>query len=584
MKTSPPAAEAPHKPDWAEFILKGGKIGSAVGTVAGFVGDFIRPLGPCNLYITGAAAVAAILFGVSWVKLDARQKWNLDKLVPQQAFAFTTFLLLSVSFWVVLDAAAGDDGRGVVAGNVPALATIQDSLLGIQRDVAVIRQDVAAVKDATEKTAEGVTRLVEHSAASRDVLERAAAAVEGMTDRLDEIGGAGGLVANPRSPLDWLSNADVLQGRGDLAAARKAYDGYFEVEPGDFIDAWQGYFDLLRAEFGSDIRGREIYERRLESRPGTIAGRIVLLASTPDEPSARQLRALRTQHPDYLPLLPAIAVNLDPEWTIDFAEYLDLASDYQRRGGPTRRQEFLIRPADESSTWAATLTTFGKRRMPDLTVRLVVEVSQSCGPCDMTVVAVGIADAKPPRAISLCFPDADPITFPLGPKNPAGAEARHVIFELDADEAGPVRFTKRDPADRRACGHVGTVTGIGSKPVMVGVEFVDARGRTFRFPEPVPLAVSQFEARIVEPRAFDDRGPLLQITSIAFLSSCEVAARKDGPYIGVPMHEAVPTIREIPLSRLESLGLGRGASLWIRGRADATGRQLGPEQVTIAAE
>lgn len=540
-----PAADA--RIDWWELIFKGGKIGGAVGAVAGFVGDFVRPLAACNRYLLLGSLVLAVALAAWWLWLPKRERGKCDKTFPQQACAFALFLLISVAAWAGLEAVAGgDEDRGVVANNLQFLAGIQDSLLGIRREVEGIRQDV------------------------KDVIKK-----------LDEIGSDGELARDPQTPLEWLRNADVLRRRGDLAGARKAFDGYFQAEPEDFIDAWQDYWDLLQAEYGSGQRGRELYDTRVASRPGTVAGQVVRLAATAGDAALEDLRALRKKHPDFLPILPAIATGLDPEWTVDFAEYLDLAETYQRLGGAARGRDYLIRPRAEANAWAATLQRFGAEPMPPLSTRLRVEVSRSCGPCDMTIVAIGIGDATPPKTIGLRFPGAEPIDFPLGDFN--GTALRHIVFELNPDEAGPPRFIARDSADRRACPHLGTLSGVNAKPVQMTVTFIDGKGRSFTFPRPTTLALSSFDVTIVAPGGFDNRGPLLQITALDFLATCEVALKKEGPYIPVPIHEAIPTIREIPASKIEGLDPRRGGSLWIRGEADSDGRQMGPEQVTVTS-
>jgi hypothetical protein len=538
-----PAAEA--RIDWWELVFKGGKIGGAVGAVAGFVGDFVRPLAACNRYLLLGSIVLAVALAVWWWRLPKAERGQCEKTFPQQACVFALFLLISVAAWAGLEAVAGgDEDRGVVANNLQFLAGIQDSLLGIRREVQGIREDV------------------------KDVIKK-----------LDELGTDGELARDPQTPLEWLRNADVLRRRGDWAGARKAFDGYFQADREDFIDAWQEYWDLLKAEYGGGQQGRELYDVRVASRPGTVAGQVVRLAATTGDAAVEELRALRRKHPDFLPILPAIAAGLDPGWTVDFAEYLDLAENYRRLGGTARGRDYLIRPGAEANAWAATLQRFGAEPMPPLSTRLNVEVSRSCGPCDMTIVAVGIGDATPPKMIGLRFPGAEPIDLQLG--DSTGTALRHIVLELNPDEAGPPRFTARDSADRRACPHVGTLSGVGAKPAPMTVAFVDGKGRSFTFPQPTTLAISSFDVTMVTPGGFDKRGPLLQITSLDFLATCEVSLKKEGPYIPVPIHEAIPTIREIPVSRIEGLDPRRGGSLWIRGKADLDGRQIGPEQVTV---
>jgi hypothetical protein len=131
----------------------GGKVQKAVttvasiaaggSTVAGSVGDFLRPLGPINLVIFAVTLVGgAVLFGLAQRKPKVRVKVRLR-------LGSVTSLVVATIFglWTGLGAVAGRGDKGFLATNVKPVEQLQASFVPA-REPAKIEQPTTKVEDA----------------------------------------------------------------------------------------------------------------------------------------------------------------------------------------------------------------------------------------------------------------------------------------------------------------------------------------------------------------------------------------------------------------------------------------------------
>ena len=608
-----PAPDSDGQPSFFSQLPDGGKIGVAIGGGFGFIADFLEPLAPLNLYLFFIALVSTAGLFISWRRMPVSARGDWGRMFPQQSLAFSAFVLISLTAWYCLGFLSGKSDRGVVAGNLPFVAKWQNSILGLQQDVEKIKETVGLVQKDTneinqsakniETDTEQIRRdtfalkqetgaIKENTVGIRQATEATAKSMKQVDSNLESIsqsvrgiGSLGGLIADPKTKLDYLHNADAYRKRNDLASARDAYLKYFALETGDFIDSYSGYWDLLESQYPGESKVPQLYQELLLEKPHSIAGPFVFLAagaSKNDEATAAKLIELYKANPEFIPALPVLASLIASNELYDLQRLSRIRKEYLRQGGFDAARKYLLRPSVSQNHWVSMLRNFGQPTDFDLSKFVSVDTYADQ---DIQLLGIEIRDVKPPQNMSLTFPDKTVVTVPFGADNPAGVDSHLVLFELKSGKQGRYRFEPRSPNDQRMFKHCGQLYGLDSTPAPVTVEIIDSRGRTIQLPKPLHLNFAQFTTKVVKPSPSalfrDDEGGKLQIIPAEFVKSCGISLVEDGPYVDVPMHVNVPTLREIRLQHITNLPLRAGQHhVWIKAETDR-GVKLGPQLVTI---
>jgi hypothetical protein len=183
--------------------------------------------------------------------------------------------------------------RGFVASNVEPIAQVQASLLGLEKDVAEI-------KTTTQQTSNQVQAIATAQAAGFAQIQGAFAALQAN----------GSIVADPKTPQEWYSNARTYQLKGDTANAIKAYEGFFAYQL-VFVDPHQAYADLLKATEGV-ARARQRLSDLQQAQPKNMAVELIAIGlqeSTQERLS--QLQAFTSRQPEFAPAFLALAQEYD---------------------------------------------------------------------------------------------------------------------------------------------------------------------------------------------------------------------------------------------------------------------------------
>lgn len=264
---------------------------SIIGTIGGFVGDVLTPLGDFAPWVAlisllGASVVLVRFLAVS--RAQGHYAWD-TKLAGLLLILAGSAIVFS-GWSLVL--AAGPE-RGYLAENVEPIAQIQAQLLGIQ-------EDVAAIRETTDQTATQVALI-------------ATVQAQGFADiqaSFAQLQGSQALVPHPVTPQDWYNNARQFQLRGDTANAIKAYEGYFTFKL-DYIDPFLEYTALLKATEGI-ARTRQIIGDMLAARPDSLTLDLIsarLLDTSQDRLS--RLEALAARAPQYGPVFYELGQEYD---------------------------------------------------------------------------------------------------------------------------------------------------------------------------------------------------------------------------------------------------------------------------------
>ena len=255
-----------------------GPVG-VIGALGGFLSDVLLPLANFAPFIAGASVFFTIVLAVYLLRLDARMDdrdvWDT---VPGAVYLVTGGAAMIFSVWSVFLIAGPE--RGYVADNIDPIADIQARLLGIE-------QDVAEIKETTEQIA---TQQAESFASLEDAL----ATIQS---------GQLVIVQNPTTSQDWYNNAKVYQLRGDTANAIAAYEGYFASDGAlTFVDPFEDYIDLILATQGI-ARARDMLAGMRGENPDnpTAALMSASLLDSVDERIA-EMESLSQTQPGYGPV------------------------------------------------------------------------------------------------------------------------------------------------------------------------------------------------------------------------------------------------------------------------------------------
>lgn len=296
-----------------------------IGTVGGFIGDVLAPLGSFAQWMVALSLGCLVLSGVFFFRMKrvpGRNVW--ESPVPVALFiSFSSFLIFS--FWSVVFAAGPENGY--LAENVEPIAQFQAQLFNIE-------QDVAEIKETTEQTAEDVEEIGETTGnTATQVAVAATAQAQGFADiqaAFADLQSSQVIVESPGTPQEWYSNARLYQLKGDTANAISAYEGYFEFGL-EYVDPYFQYTALLKATEGV-TRARQMIDARLAENPGSLTLDLIA-AQLLDESSARIARyeALTTR-----------AATYAPAWN-------ELAKEYGQQAMSRATRDILVKEADANN-------------------------------------------------------------------------------------------------------------------------------------------------------------------------------------------------------------------------------------------
>lgn len=293
-------------------FARGGRIAAPLAAMFGFVADVLNPLGPINGILFTASLLAFLVLVYRFQGHRRSGTLDMSRKVPERALVFTSFLLVGFGLWFALQWVAAAGNRGVVADHVASIATLQDSLVGMRKDVAEVARVTKAVQADTEAirrdtgSIEATTDELRRSSAdiarnTASVAESTAAMAEGLTqlsDRISRVDG-GGLIADPASPADYYHNARLQELSGRFRDAFESYRHYVGFDE-EFIDPCLSYLELVRAQQGHEAAEAEFAALAARS-PGNRAIRLARLSSGAGATRRQVLEQFVEEHPDFGP-------------------------------------------------------------------------------------------------------------------------------------------------------------------------------------------------------------------------------------------------------------------------------------------
>ena len=570
-------------------VWSGGKVAAAIGSVSGFIGDFLEPLAPINSVLFLLTLTASIVLGIAWFRLDRTERMNLDHWFPQQSFIFTSFLLVAFGGWFLLQQLDADPGRGVLGANLAFVAQAQDALLQLKQDVAIIKGTAAEILRGTKTIADTSRDIKEDTAAIHGETAGIHADTSAIRESIATIGSQRGLVSDPKTAADHYHNAMVHMRDGNHAAAEESFKRFFDLDQSDCYDAYGQYASLVLGNY-SPSRARQLIVSLSEKHRQSLSARLVAINETVEDndDAQRSIRDLIKEHPQFLPAYLYLAKSIAPGLVIDDLAIIAAAAAFRAAGGVEAFKSFIVNPAEgDGEELLKAAEAFGAAGPVDPMRRLFHGVQVDP---DITLLWLGVNDLRPGREIILTFPGDAVVKVPLdSPNNPAAVaggargpvglvRGSFVALELPRyqREKKPAKpsFVPRAQDDVRMFPHAGNLTGVAiGSAVEVEISYVDAEGRKFSFPKPVKLFPEGDGEGIfavdIKLRGSFDPTPVLQITPASPMARVEVSGRAEGPFVPALEHMSVPTMNEVACGAVPFLIANRGSTkLWVRGTSE----------------
>jgi hypothetical protein len=293
-------------------LSRTGKWAGGIGVVGGFVADILSPLAPFAAYIALAAAVAAVVLAAA----IAFRLVLAAKALPALVFASTTAAIAGGVFALQQ---ASDAEDGVLAGLVPAIAGLQQSMGLVASKVEKIEQTVTEtsrqvdeVKQTTQQvqqTAEKIEQKTKEIAANQSkqreqaeklqaTTEQIAVSIETIADGFEVLAAQGGVIPDPKRPDEFYHNARVHELSGDMLNARRSYLAFAGYGV-DAVDPYVRFATLLRVQDGK-AGAREVLGALVGTNK-TLALQLVHALQFEDAQRVERLNAFIAVHPDYPP-------------------------------------------------------------------------------------------------------------------------------------------------------------------------------------------------------------------------------------------------------------------------------------------
>ena len=197
------------------------KVAGLFGTVGGFIGDVLSPLGPIILYLLYFSIFVLIISSLIAAVIP-REKKDLFKSISIAALFF------SVIFGVFGQINKGQE-NGYLGENIELVSQFQSSLNLIDEKLDKISTQVAVV----DEKIDGIDQKLD----------------EGFNDLANLIK-TSNPIQNPSTPKDFILNAYLFKDGGDLQKSESSFLKFFELTNKYHIDVLHDYIEVIESNRG----------------------------------------------------------------------------------------------------------------------------------------------------------------------------------------------------------------------------------------------------------------------------------------------------------------------------------------------
>lgn len=234
-----------------ELLQPAAKFAGVLGTVGGFIGDVLSPLGPILSYLLYAAI--GVLISSSIVSIIvSKAKREIFKSVA------LTSLLFSIVFGA-FSVFNHDTENGFLSENIDLVSSLQNSLIGLENKMDSMDTKIDNVNDNVVEGFESIsdqiynlTELVKNS----DPLE------------------------NPITPKDHIVNAYLYYDRGDMVKSQKSFENYFQMTQQYKVDVVLDYVRVLESNQGFSSVKLFFEDLNNQAQPGIEVASLLYLSNS----------------------------------------------------------------------------------------------------------------------------------------------------------------------------------------------------------------------------------------------------------------------------------------------------------------
>lgn len=231
--------------NFKQLLQPAAKFAGVLGTVGGFVGDVLSPLGPILTYLL-YFSISVLIISVVLLILLPKSKKELFK------SASLTSLFFAVIFGV-FGQLNEDTDNGFMGDNLEFVSNFQNSL-------SIIDEKLDNISDQIEVVDEKITNMDEK--------------LDAGFDNLSELIKSSNPIKNPTSPKDFLVNAYLFRNGGDLNKSEDSFNRFFEIVGTYKIDVLADFIEVMR-----NNKGKNFVKTYFETR-GDIDDEVFLLFKT----------------------------------------------------------------------------------------------------------------------------------------------------------------------------------------------------------------------------------------------------------------------------------------------------------------
>lgn len=190
------------------------KVAGLFGTVGGFIGDVLSPLGPVLMYLLYLSIFTLIISLIAMFVTKDKKK-ELFKSIT------ITSVLFSVMFGI-FSQLNEDNENGFLSENVEFISQFQSNLNLIDEKLDKISDQIEVVD---EKIDEGFKNLSEEIKNSNPI-------------------------KNPKTPKDFILNAYLYMDGGDLKKSEESFISFFNLKEKFYLDALYDFVSVMRNNNG----------------------------------------------------------------------------------------------------------------------------------------------------------------------------------------------------------------------------------------------------------------------------------------------------------------------------------------------
>ena len=284
-------------------------FGQVFAVAASFVSDFLQPLGNITFYIFIFSGAVVLILAIAYLA---------KKLIRNQVFKYfisaVSVMILSGFLYLFQDESNSD--AGILATNFPAIGSLQSSLGVIEENLNEIKESTLRTEKLTEDIVKNTEESLKQTEELKDAIEETGVNIveklDEINDSFNQLSKLGGLIADPKSPVEFFHNSRIYEERGDYLNARRSYNQYFAFKL-DFIDPHLRYQTFLKIQEGR-AGAREVYNSFFENDQREIIEYLkILLFNAPTR--TELLKDFISRNPDFAPAYYELSKDYSPSRT-----------------------------------------------------------------------------------------------------------------------------------------------------------------------------------------------------------------------------------------------------------------------------